>query len=147
MAALKTKRAILIGGAALVGLLCLGVLRLTTSGDPERIPAAADKAAPELDAGQGEATVLDSSASDGALEGGLAKDAARVDRRTSRLIESGAQPRAPRRYLFAAGQPSVRVGGIRTSVRVETAGKPPQQQDQPFIQLTLELTPGALTNR
>ncbi len=146
LAALKTKRALLIGGAALLCLLCLRVLWPATSGDPKGV-AAADGASSELDARKSEATILDSSASDGALQGREAGDADRVDRRSSRLIESGAQPRAPLRYLFTADQPSVRVGGIRMSASVETTGKPPQQQDQPFVQLTLKLTPGALTNR
>lgn len=61
------------------------------------------------------------------------------DPNAAKLVEPGADPKAPKRYVFPAGKSEVRVGQVRVAVSVEMPGAPPQQQAQPAVELTMKL--------
>ncbi|HRH00191.1 MAG TPA: hypothetical protein PLR99_28295 [Polyangiaceae bacterium] len=75
--------------------------------------------------------------SSGAGGGGAA---AASDAHVTKLVEPGAEPRAPRRYAFAAGKPEVRVGQVRVAITVAAPGRPPEQQAEPALELTMKLS-------
>ena len=90
----------------------------------------------------------DASANVGALatDGGAQEPSAQNgDAKKMRLVEPGAEPRVARRYAFAAGKSETRVGSVRVSVTIEAAGQPPQQQQQPALELTMKLAAKAPT--
>jgi hypothetical protein len=58
----------------------------------------------------------------------------------TKLVEPGAEPRAPRRYAFAVGKPEVRVGQVRVVITVAAPGRPPEQQAEPALELTMKLS-------
>jgi hypothetical protein len=76
----------------------------------------------------------------GGSSGGSAAAPAGEDPRATKLVEPGADPKAPRRYSFAAGKAETRVGQVRVNVTIEVPGAPPQQQGQPALELTMKLS-------
>jgi hypothetical protein len=62
------------------------------------------------------------------------------DPNAAKLIEPGADPKAPKRYVFAAGKGEVRVGQMRATMNIEVPGAPPQQQAQPALELTMKFS-------
>lgn len=63
-----------------------------------------------------------------------------ADAHISKLLEPGAEPRVVRRYAFAAGKPELRVGQVRVAVTVVAPGRPPEQQAEPALDLTMKLS-------
>ncbi len=63
-----------------------------------------------------------------------------AEARAAKLVEPGAEPRAPRRYAFAPGKGETRVGQVRVAVTVVAPNTPPQEQAEPALDLTVKLS-------
>jgi hypothetical protein len=62
------------------------------------------------------------------------------DRAGITVVSPGAEPRALRRYTFAAGRTSRRVVTMRNTVKARVDGGPEQRQDQPSVVVTWDIT-------
>jgi len=63
-------------------------------------------------------------------------EAARAER-PLKVLEPGAEPRAPKRYSFAKGKMDTRAATFRMGLSQEAPGAPPQSQNQPPLKVTL----------
>ncbi|MBK6460435.1 MAG: hypothetical protein IPF92_05425 [Myxococcales bacterium] len=91
-------------------------------------------------AGDASVNLPDGGSATASAGGGGNASAQAGDARVAKLVEPGAEPRAPRRYTFAAGKPEVRVGQVRVAITVAAPGRPPEEQAEPALDLTMKLS-------
>lgn len=70
-------------------------------------------------------------------EGGAPMGEAARAERALKVLEAGAEPRAPKRYSFAKGKAESRVATFKMGVSQEAPGMPPQSQNQPPLKVSL----------
>jgi hypothetical protein len=112
--------------------------------DPQTAPPSSASAVASA-AGDAAAAPATAAGAKGKDAGGAAAAAGQLPAATVKLVSNGAAPRKRLRYRFAAGHPETLSEELRTSIKAEGAGMPPQEQQTPPIRMVMAVNPTAVT--